>query len=75
MPLLSGPGWKASEARQHFKRSHGCSAAATPAPNGGGPLRTNDAAAEQQIMMTKDSFNGGFRGLNHQGGGGRGAGM
>ncbi len=51
MPLPSGPGWKASEARQHFKRSHaGCSesAAATPAPNGGGPLRTNDAAAEQQ---------------------------
>jgi hypothetical protein len=33
MPLLSGPGWKASEARQHFKQSHGCSAAATPAPN------------------------------------------
>ncbi len=33
MPLLSGPGSKASEAQQHFKQSHGRSAAATPAPN------------------------------------------
>jgi hypothetical protein len=48
MPLLSGPGSKAREARQHFKRLHGCSAAATLTPNSGGPLRTNDAAAELQ---------------------------
>jgi len=47
MPLLSGPGWKASEARQHFKRSHGCSAAATPAPNSGGPPQI---AAEQSEL-------------------------
>ena len=49
MPLLSGPGWKAtgSEARQHFKQSHGCSAAATPAPNGRGPPQI---AAEQSEL-------------------------
>ena len=44
MPLLSVPGWKASDARQHLKLSQGCSAPATSAPNGGG---TPQIAGEQ----------------------------
>jgi hypothetical protein len=42
MPQLSGPGPGSKvkeEARQRLKWSHGCSAAATPAQNGGCPLR------------------------------------
>ena len=44
-PLQPGAASNAKASTQSFKRSHGCSAVAAPAPNSGGPRRTIALAA------------------------------
>ena len=44
-PQQPGAASNAKASAQNFKRSHGCSAVATPAPKSGGPRRTIELAA------------------------------